>query len=163
MDTIRYACRSIVSMDDLVPILDHEAATQRARQFAATRLLEMIESLRPYVDQVLGDPASVHDLEPGRIQAHTALIKLQATLIKELGDLYQVRMPPKIKTEDVLPAAKVQEMLEQQRLELEQAAVLAREALAAELRAEFEARQQLSLEAARSRVVEGLEELLLRS
>ena len=141
---------------------DYDKVTHQVRRFSTQRLLEMIEALRPFVSEVLQDPEGVHDLEASRVVAYTGLLKLQASLIKDLGALYRVGEKPAPEGEETLPASTVARMLqdaaelhEQQLQEAVAAAeVRTREAVATE--------RQLSLQAAQSQVLGSLERLRAR-
>lgn len=143
--------------------VDHEQLTDKVRQFAASRLYEMIESMRPFVSECLDDPGGLPDMEPSRIMANTAVIKLQAALIKDLGSLYQVSKPPTPKPEDtepMIPVTAAQEAVEQERARMEQlmheavqaAVVAAVEQEQARMEQLLAARERTSLQAARDRV-----------
>jgi hypothetical protein len=147
---------------DLLPVTaEYDLISERMRQMAATRYMEMIEGLRPYVSEALADPAGIHDEEPGRIQAYAALIKLQINLVKELGLLYRVQDRPR-EDEDTEPMVPVSELEEQLRLaqEREDAAVAAAaDAAAAATRLALEQREVVDLAVARDRVARGLKAL----
>lgn len=145
---------------ELLPVTaDYDAVSDRMRQFAATRYMEIIESLRGHVAQALGDPAGIHDIEPGRLQAHTALVKLYGSLIKELGLLYRVQDRPRVDEEESLPLSQVQRLLDEAQARQDQA-VAAAAAAAQELAwREASRKQELDLAAARGRVVAGLQAL----
>lgn len=139
---------------------DHDAVAEKVRQFSATKLTELIMGLAPFVQQALADPTDVLELEPARIQANMTVIKMHTTLIKELGALYQVTARPAAKADpDMVPLREVERLLSEAAVRTEElvaAAVLETEA---RVRGEVEARQQLSLEAARTRVTAALSKL----
>lgn len=148
---------------DLLPVTaEYDAISERMRQFAATRYMEMIEGLRPHVAEALSDPAGIHDTEPGRLQAYAALVKLQATLMKELGLLYRVQDRPKVEEEDTEPMITLVEHEEALRLaqEREDRAVAAAAELATQAAlAAVAHREVLDLGVARDRVARGLRAL----
>lgn len=138
---------------DLIPVTaDYDQVAERMRQFAATRLMEMLEGLRPFIAEALADPAGIHDIEPGRLTAFAALIKLQNSMIKELGLLYRVQDRPREDREETVPLVAVQQMLAE--AEVRMAAAVAAAALEARMAAELAAvrSERLSLEAARASV-----------
>lgn len=138
---------------ELLPVTaDYDQVSERIRQFAATRLMEMLEALRPFVAEALTDPAGIHDIEPGRLAAFAALIKLQSSMIKELGLLYRVQDRPREDGEETVPLTKVQQMLAE--AEVRMAAAVAAAAAEARVAAELAAArsERLSLEAARASV-----------
>lgn len=146
---------------DLLPVTaDYDDISDKMRRSAAATYMEMIEGLRPYVAEALSDPAGIHDTEPGRLQAYTALVKLQATLIKELGLLYRVQdRPREDEQEESVPVSQVQLLLaEQERL---REAAVAAAAVEAEvrIRAQLEQREVIDLAVARDRVARGLKAL----
>lgn len=141
---------------------DYDQVTQQVRRFSSQRLLEMIEAMRPYVAEVLSDPAGIHDLDASRVVAYTGLLKLQASLIKDLGSLYRVGEKPPLEGEEQLPASVVARMLqdaaerheEQLQQAVAEAEVRTREAV--------QLQRELSLEGARSQVLGSLERLRQR-
>lgn len=136
---------------ELLPVArDYEELSGKTRQFAAQRLLEMIEGLRPHIAEVLTE--SPLELEPARIQANVALLKLHSSMIKELGLLYRVQDRPPTQREDVMPVAAVHKLLEEQEARME--LLVAAEVEAAELRGRMEAARQVELStvAARDRL-----------
>lgn len=155
----RYACRIMDSMDMLPVTADYEAISDRMRQVAAARYMEMIEGLRPYVSEALSDPAGIHDIEPGRIQAYASLIKLQVTLIKELGLLYRVQDRPAAEIEIGVPQEQVDRLLEEAQAREDKAVAAAAEAAAAAVRLELSSREAVDLGVARERVAAGLRAL----
>lgn len=147
---------------DLLPVTaDYDAITDRMRQFAAARYMELIEGLRPHVAEALSDPAGIHDTEPGRLQAYAALVKLEATLLKELGALYRVQDRPQVDDdqEEMISLVDHERALElAQEREDRNVAAAAELATAAALAA-IERRELLDLDAARDRVARGLKAL----
>lgn len=146
---------------DLLPVTsDYDAISERMRQFAATRYMELIEGLRPHVAEALSDPAGIHDTEPGRLQAYAALVKLQATLMKELGLLYRVQdRPREDEQEPMITVAQHEEALRLAQ-EREDAAVAAAAELAtAAAVAALERKELIDLGVARERVARGLRAL----
>lgn len=148
---------------ELLPTSEnYDAVTQQVRRFSSQRLLEMIEAMRPFVSEVLQDPEGVHDLDASRVVAYTGLLKLQASLIKDLGALYRVSERPAPEGEETLPASTVARMLEEaaERHEAELAAAV--EAAEARTREQLAVERQLSLAAAQSQVLGSLERLRQR-
>jgi hypothetical protein len=139
---------------ELIPVTaEYDHLSEQMRRFTATRLMETIEAIRPYVAAALSDPDAIHDAEPGRIQAHVALIKLQQSMLRDIGLLYRVQDRPREDKEEVLPVAKVQELLAEAEVRMQEAVAAAALAAAAEAEVRVQQRQQLSLEAARESVV----------
>lgn len=144
---------------ELLPSSEYDIVTERMRQYASARYMELIEAMRPHVAEILTDPAAVHDTEPARINAHVALLKFHTSLIKELGALFRVSDRPVEEREDLIEPAEVERLLQEQRelLELEREDAVA--AAAAQVRLELEARERLALGSARDRVVRAVREL----
>lgn len=138
---------------------DYEAISERMRQVAAARYMEMIEGLRPHVAEALSDPAGIHDTEPGRLQAYVALVKLQASLISELGRLYRVQDRPPVEVELGVPQEEVDRLLDEAQEREDRAVAVAAEAAAAAVRQELAVRERADLVAARDRVSRGLRQL----
>jgi len=145
---------------DLLPVTaDYDAISERMRQVAAARYMEMIEGLRLHVAEALSDPAGIHDTEPGRLQAYVALVKLQATLIKELGLLYRVQDRPEVEQEPGMPLDEVARLLDEAQARQDAAVAAAADAAAAATRVALEQRESLDLGVARDRVARGLRAL----
>ncbi len=145
---------------DLLPVTaDYDLISDRMRQMAATRYMEMIEGLRPHVAEALSDPAGIHDIEPGRLQAYAALIKLQTSLIKELGLLYRVQDRPPVEQEPGMPLDEVQRLLDEAQEREDLAVAAAADAAAAATRLALEQREVVDLAVARDRVARGLKAL----
>lgn len=147
----------------LLPVTqDYDKVSEQVRTFSATALSEMIAGLRPYVAEALSDPGGVHDIEPSRLVAYTQLLKLQSSLIKDLGLLYRVQDRPMPDGEEQIPASAVARILEEQAAA--HAAVLAAEVAAAEarVREELASTQRLSLEAAKAQVLGQVGRLAVR-
>lgn len=135
---------------------DYDQSQQRLRVYAAHRLMQLIEGLAPLTQEVLAGGVSIYDWEPGRIQAHVALLKLQQTLVKELGALYQVGQRPVAAGEPTMPLSAVQKLLEAEQVRTEQEVAAAVEAARQEALAEVAVRERVSLQQARGRVAAGL-------
>lgn len=147
---------------DLLPVTaDYDQISERMRQVAATSYMELIEGLRPHVREALGDPAGIHDTEPGRLQAYTAMVKLQATLIKELGLLYRVQDRPRedVELEESMPLREVQLLLDEAQRREDAAVAVAAQAAEAATRAQLEQKDVIDLAVARDRVARGLKAL----
>lgn len=147
---------------DLLPVTaDYDAITDRMRQFAAARYMELIEGLRPHVAEALSDPAGIHDTEPGRLQAYAALVKLEATLLKELGLLYRVQDRPHVdeEPEEVISLVEHEEQLRLAQEREDRAVAAAAEVATAAALAAVAHREVLDLGAARECVARGLKAL----
>lgn len=143
---------------DLLPVTaEYDDIQLKMRQFAAHRLMEIIESMKPAVAEALQD--SLQDLEPGRIQAHVALLKLHTSLIKELGLLYRVQDRPREERQDTVPLVQVQQMLDAAQARMDEAVAAATEAGRELGRQEQQQREVLSLQAARQRLRGSLQAL----
>jgi hypothetical protein len=143
---------------DLLPVTaEYDQISERMRQFAAAQYMEIINSLSDHVREVLSDPGGIHDIEPGRLQANMAVVKLHTTLIKELGLLYRVQdRPREDEQEPMLPVSEVEELLAA--AQAREDAAVAAAAVEAERRAlESVARKDvLDLDVARERVARQL-------
>lgn len=148
---------------ELLPVTkDFDQISAHVRTFTANALYEMIAGLRPYVAEALADPAGIHDLEPSRLVAYTQLLKLQSSLLKDLGLLYRVQDRPIPEGEERLPASVVTGMLaEQAARHEEQLAALAAD-VETKVRAELAQREQRSLQAAKDQVAGSLQALARR-
>lgn len=146
---------------DLLPVTaDYDAVSERMRQVAAATYMEMIEGLRPYVSEALSDPAGIHDTEPGRLQAYAALVKLQTSLVKELGALYRVQDRPVVEdTEEMISLVEHEEALRLAQEREDRAVAAAAETATAAALAAVAHREVLDLDAARDRVARGLRAL----
>lgn len=148
---------------ELLPVTaEYDQISERMRQFAAARYMEIISQLSNHVDQALSDPAGIHDTEPGRLQAYATLIKLHASLIKELGALYRVQDRPRGDEEETEPVITVAEHEEALRLAQERqdrAVAAAAETATAAALAAVAHRELVDLEVARERVAKGLRAL----
>lgn len=146
---------------DLLPVTqDYDTISEKMREFAAARYMEIISNLSGYVNQALNDPDGIHDIEPGRIQAHVALVKLQTSLIKELGLLYRVQdRPRQEEAEDLMPVAEHEEALRLAQEREDRAVAAAADAAAQAAIAAVAQREVLDLDAARDRVARGLRAL----
>lgn len=145
---------------DLLPVTaDYDHISDRMRQLAATRYMELIESLREHVSIALSDPAGINDIEPGRLQAHVSLVKLYTSLVKELGLLYRVQDRPVVEQEEMVPAVQVQRLLDEAQAREDKAVAVAAELATAAALAAVAAREVIDLDAARLRVAAGLRAL----
>lgn len=150
-----------VSGMDLLPVTsDYEQISERMRQFAAARYMELIDSLREHVSQALGDPGGIHDIEPGRLLAHMSVVKLYTNMIKELGLLYRVQDRPLTEeAEETLPMIEVQRLLDEAQRREDAAVAAAADAAVAATRAALEQKDVIDLAVARDRVARGLKAL----
>jgi hypothetical protein len=147
---------------DLLPVTaDYDHISERMRQVAASTYMELIEGLRPYVSEALSDPAGIHDTEPGRLLAYTGLVKLQATLIKELGLLYRVQDRPRedVELEESMPLREVQLLLDEAQRREDSAVAAAAAEAQARTQAALEQKDVVDLAVARDRVARGLKAL----
>jgi len=146
---------------DLLPVTaDYDQISERMRQVAASTYMELIEGMRPHVREALSDPAGIHDTEPGRLQAYTAMVKLQATLIKELGLLYRVQDRPREEvTEESMPLREVELLLEEAQRREDVAVAAATAAAEARMLAAVQQQEVVDLAVARDRVARGLKAL----
>jgi hypothetical protein len=145
---------------DLIPAAaPYDDISDRMRQFAAARYMELITSLQDHVREALSDPAGIHDTEPARVQANVAVVKLHASLIKELGLLYRVQDRPVVEQEASMPLDEVARLLDE--AQARQDAAVAAAAAEAEARTLVAAkrRELLELEQARAAVLRGLGQL----
>lgn len=147
---------------DLLPVTaEYDEISERMRQFAAQRYMELISSLSNHVAEALSDPAGIHDTEPGRIQAYTGLVKLQTTLIKELGLLYRVQDRPRVEEEpeEMISLVEHEEALRLAQEREDRAVAAAAELATQAALAAVAHREVLDLDAARDRVARGLKAL----
>lgn len=146
---------------DLLPVTaDYDAISEQMRRVAAATYMEMIEGLRPYVSEALSDPAGIHDTEPGRLQAYAALVKLQTSLVKELGALYRVQDRPAVEeAEEMISLVDHERALELAQEREDRAVAAAAEVATAAALAAVAHREVLDLDAARDRVARGLKAL----
>lgn len=139
---------------ELLPVTkNYDQVSEHVRTFSTQQLMEMIAGLKPYVAQALSDPGGIHDLEPSRLVAYTQLLKLQASLVKDLGLLYRVQDRPVTEEEERLPASTVARMLEDLASRHEEEMRQLSVDVETRVRMELSARDRLSLEAAREQVL----------
>lgn len=146
---------------DLLPVTaEYDLISERMRQYAAAQYMEIINSLSNHVNEVLSDPGGIHDMEPGRIQAHMAVIKLHTNLIKELGLLYRVQDRPKVEElEETVSLEEHEEALRLAQEREDRAVAAAAETATAAALAAVAHREVIDLEVARDRVARGLRAL----
>lgn len=146
---------------DLLPVTaDYDAISDRMRQVAAATYMEMIEGLRPFVAEALSDPAGIHDTEPGRILAYTGLVKLQMSMIKELGLLYRLQDRPRVEeAEEMISLVDHEEQLRLAQEREDRAVAAAAELATQAALAAVAHREVLDLGVARERVARGLKVL----
>lgn len=93
----------------------YEDVSEAVRQFSAVRIASLAETLKPFADSAFdGDPSSLSYMEPARISAQTAVVKLYLSSLEKLGQLYRVTHEP-VKPEPevpMVPAADVPRMIE---------------------------------------------------
>lgn len=143
---------------DLLPVTaDYDAISERMRQYAAAQYMDIVNNLSNYVNEVLSDPAGVHDIEPGRLQAYMSVVKLHTTLIKELGLLYRVQDRPR-EDEQIpsMPLDEVQKLLDAAQERQDEAVAVATAAAAAAALESVARREVQDLAVARERVAAGL-------
>lgn len=146
---------------DLLPVTaDYDLISERMRQYAAAQYMDIIKNLSDQVAEVLADPSGIHDMEPGRIQAYMAVIKLHTNLIKELGLLYRVQDRPRVEeTEPMVTLAEHEEALRLAQEREDRAVAAATQTAAAAALAAVAHREVVDLAAARDRVARGLKAL----
>jgi hypothetical protein len=125
--------------------VDYDDISEGVRRFCAERFYELEKALRPFVDGTFGE------ILPGHLANYVATLR-------QLGALYQVTKPPR-ELQNLIPAAKVQEILAgmRQAHEAEIQAVTA--AVEARVRGELAAGTQRSIESARTHVMDKLADL----
>lgn len=141
-------------MELIAVTAEYDDISDRMRQFAAQRLMELIESLRPAVAEAVADQLA--DVDSSRIQAHVALIKLYNSLIKELGLLYRVQDRPREQGEETMTISAVHQLLQEQEARTAEAVAAAAAAALEQGRLEARTAEVLSLQEARERVQRGL-------
>jgi hypothetical protein len=145
---------------DLIPAAaQYDDISDRMRQFAAARYMELITSLQDHVKEALSDPAGIHDTEPARVQANVAVVKLHASLIKELGLLYRVQDRPVVEQEASMPLDEVARLLDEAQARQDAAVALAAAEAEARTLVAAKRRELLELEQARAAVLRGLGQL----
>jgi hypothetical protein len=145
---------------DLIPAAaPYDDISDRMRQFAAARYMELITSLQDHVREALSDPAGIHDTEPARVQANVAVVKLHASLIKELGLLYRVQDRPVQEQEASMPLDEVARLLDEAQARQDAAVALAAAEAEARTLVAAKRRELLELEQARAAVLRGLDSL----
>lgn len=130
---------------DLVTYDDYDKISQEVRRYCAQKYLALAEALQPYVSGELGD------ITPGHATAYI-------NLVKELGRLYQVQKPPR-DPEAMIPASKVQALLQAAEARIESAAAAAAAEAEARVRKEIAAQSAGDLAVARSQVLSRLEQI----
>ena len=125
--------------------VNYDDIRETVRNFCAEKLYELEKSLRPLVDGTFGE------VLPGHLAAYLAAVR-------QLAKLYQAEKPP-TDLENLIPAAKVTEILagmkEQHERDLERVAAETE----ARVRRELSTGAQLSISAARSVVTARLDEM----
>lgn len=135
---------------ELVPVADYDTISDKMRTLAAHRLMEMIEALRPQIEDISREP--LLELEPGRVQAYVAVLKHYAAMIKELGLLYRVQDRPHQERQDVMPLEQVTRLLEEQEARTDEAVAAALEQGRRLGELEARTREHLSLQDAAARL-----------
>lgn len=130
---------------DLVTYDDYDKISQEVRRYCAQKYLALAEALQPYISGELGD------ITPGHATAYI-------NLIKELGRLYKVQAPPR-DPEAMIPASKVQQLLQEAALTAERAVQAAVADTEARIRREIAAQSEGDLELARREVLARLEQV----
>lgn len=113
---------------NLVTYDDYDRVSEQVRQYCAQKYMLLEQALQPYINGDMGD------IQPGHATAYI-------TLLKELGRLYRAQAVPR-DPEAMIPASKVQQLLD--------AAAQRQEQAVAEAVAEAEARimRQLAAQSA---------------
>lgn len=130
---------------DLVTYDDYDKISEQVRRYCAQRYVQLADQLQPYVSGELGD------ILPGHATAYI-------TCLKELGRLYGTHKPPR-DPEAMIPASKVQALLQAAEARIEQAVAEAVAATEIQVRAELAARSDLDMELARTQVLERLSKI----
>jgi len=132
-----------------VDTVDYDDVAEGVRRFCAERLYELERHLRPLVDNSFGE------ILPGHLAGYVGALR-------QLGKLYQVEKAPR-SLEQMMPMAKVQEIIAGIRAEHERVLTLAVEQAEARVRAELSSGQRLSIEAAKATVETKLAQLSSRA
>lgn len=134
-------------MNDMVRAdpIDYDNISNQVRSFCAERLYELEKSIRPMVDGTFGEVA------PGHLVGYVGIIRA-------LGKLYQVDKPPR-DVANLVPLAKVQELLARMEVRHQEALDLAVREAEARVREELSSGSQRSITAARDLVASRLMEL----
>lgn len=127
---------------DLITYDDYDKISEQVRRYCAQRYAQLADTLQPYVSGDMGD------ILPGHATAYI-------TCLKELGRLYGAQKPPR-DPEAMIPASKVQALLEAATARQDQAVAEAVAAAEARVRGELEARSSHNMELARMQVLEKL-------
>lgn len=130
---------------DLVTYDDYDQISEQVRRYCAQKYLALAEALHPYVSGEHGD------ITPGHAGAYI-------NLIKELGRLYKVQSAPR-DPEAMIPASKVQALLQEAALSAERQVQAAVAAAEDRVRKEIAAQSEGDLDLARSQVLSRLEQI----
>lgn len=130
---------------DLVTYDDYDKISQEVRRYCAQKLVALEANLIGYVNGEYGDPT------PGHITAYT-------NLIKELGRLYKVQAAPR-DPEAMIPASKVQQLLEAANTRQEQAVAAAVAEAEARIMRQLAAQSAGDMEQARTQVLARLQQV----
>lgn len=130
---------------DLVTYDDYDRLSEQMRRYCAQKFMELEANLVSYVNGDFGD------VQPAHVQAYVAVIK-------ELGRLYNAQKPPR-DPEAMLPASKVQQLLEAAEARTAAAVAEAIHATEQRLRQELALEQASSLELAKAQVQERLNQI----
>lgn len=128
---------------------NYDEISDVVRRFCAERFYELERSLRPWIDGSFGD------ITPGHVNGYVAVLR-------ELGRLYEAQKRPRA-TDDMLPRAAVEQMLEAVRQEADariEAAVVEAEL---RVRRELETAATKSIESAKNTALAKLLQLRERT
>jgi hypothetical protein len=132
-----------------VDTVNYDDVAEGVRHFCAERLYALEKSLRPLVDGSFGD------VVPGHLNGYLSTLR-------QLGKLYQVEAAPRA-LQDLVPMAKVQELIAGIRAEHERVLTLAVAAAEERVRMELASGHQLSVQAAKETVETKLLQLASRA
>lgn len=141
----------------------YEDVSEAVRQFTAVRIASLAETLKPFAEGAFdGDPAALAYMEPARITAQAAVVKLYLSSLEKLGALYRVTQLPVIPEPEV-PMVRADEVpaLVEQAVTVAVEAALASEREAREL--ESAQRAQVSADEARAQLSQALVRIRQRS
>lgn len=134
----------------------YEDVSEAVRQFTAVRIASLAETLKPFAEGAFdGDPQALAYMEPARITAQAAVLKLYLSSLEKLGALYRVTQLPVIPEPEV-PMVRADEVpaLVEQAVTAAVEAALASEREAREL--ESAQRAQVSADEARAQLSRAL-------
>lgn len=125
--------------------VDYDNISEQVRGFCTQRLYELEKGLRPLVDGTFGE------VLPGHLAGYL-------TTIRQLGKLYQAEKPPR-DLQNLVPVAKVQEVLARMREQHEADVAAAVAAAELRVREELSHGSRRSIESAQTMIMGKLEDL----